>query len=105
MYADLQVAAEAPVVRAAFARCAPLTAADHRPIPFARFWLDGAPGSVTTIENGASPMGRMLLLPRRNRSTGRVYKPSTFPRVKPPDGFRQIYRNPSWRIFAAPGCA
>ena len=105
MYAHLQVAAEAPVVRAAFARCAPLTAADHRPIPFARFWLDGAPGSVTTVESGASPMGRMLLLPRRNRSTGRVYKKSTFPRVKPPDGFRQIYRNPSWRVFAAPGCS
>ncbi len=105
MYADLQVASEAPVVRAAFARCAPLTAADHRPIPYARFWLDGAPGSVTTVENGASPMGRMLLLPRRNKSTGRVYKNNTLPRVKPPAGFRQIYRNPSWRVFAAPGCA
>ena len=104
MYADLQVASEAPVVRAAFARCAPLTAADHRPIPYARFWLDGAPGSVTTVENGASPMGRMLLLPRRNKSTGRVYKNNTLPRVKPPAGFRQIYRNPSWRVFAAPGC-
>ena len=97
--------AEAPVVRAAFERCAPLTAADHRPIPFARFWLGGAPGSVTTVENGASPMGKMLLLPRRNRSTGRVYSKRTFPRVRPPDGFRQIYRNPSWRVFAAPGCA
>jgi hypothetical protein len=105
MYADLQVAAEAPGVRAAFERCAPLTAADHRPIPFARFWLDGDPGSVTTVENGASPMGRMLLLPRRNRSTGRVYKNNTFPRIAPPAGYRQIYRNPSWRVFAAPGCA
>ena len=104
MYNDLQVASEAPIVRAAFARCAPLTAADHRPIPYARFWLDGAPGSVTTVENGASPMGRMLLLPRRNKSTGRVYKNNTLPRVKPPAGFRQIYRNPSWRVFAAPGC-
>jgi hypothetical protein len=104
MYADLQVAAEAPVVRAAFERCAPLTAGDHRPIPFARFWLDGDPGSVTTVENGASPMGRMLLLPRRNRSTGRVYKNNTFPQISPPDGYRQIYRNPSWRVFAAPGC-
>jgi hypothetical protein len=105
MYADLRVAAEAPVVRAAFERCAPLTAADHRPIPFARFWLDGEPGSVTTVENGASPMGRMLLLPRRNRSTRRVYSRSTFPRVEPPAGYRQIYRNPSWRVFAAPACA
>ena len=57
MYADLQVAAEAPVVRAAFERCAPLTAADHRPIPFARFWLDGDPGSVTTVEQRGEPDG------------------------------------------------
>jgi hypothetical protein len=105
MYADLQRVAEAPGVRAAVARCGPLTAADHRPIPFARFWLDGAPGSVRTVEGGASPMGRVLLLPRRTRSTGRVYAKRTFPKVTPPDGYRQIYRNPSWRVFAAPGCA
>jgi hypothetical protein len=105
MYADLKVATEAPVVRAAFDRCAPLTAADHRPIPFARFWLGGGPGSVTTVRGGASPMSRMLLLPRRNRSTSRVYSRSTFPLVAPPAGYRQIYRNPSWRVFTAPGCA
>jgi hypothetical protein len=104
MYADLQRAAEAPVVRAAFARCAPLTAGDHRPIPFARFWLDGAPGSVRTVEGGASTMSRMLLLPRRNRSTSRLYRADAFPQIRPPGGYRQIYRNPSWRIFAAPGC-
>jgi hypothetical protein len=105
MYADLQRAAEAPSVRAAFARCGPLSAGDHRPIPFARFWLNGEPGSVRTVEGGASPMGRMLLLPRRNRSTSRVYSRTAFPMVSPPAGYRQIYRNPSWRIFAAPGCA
>jgi hypothetical protein len=104
LYADLQQVGEAPVVRAAFARCAPLTASDHRAIPGARFWLDGRPGSVTTVEGGASPMGKLLLLPRRNRSTSRIYRAGAFPRVQPPADYRQIYRNPSWRVFAAPGC-
>lgn len=105
LYADLQQVGESPVVRAAFARCAPLTASDHRAIPGARFWLDGMPGSVRTVEGGASPMGRLLLLPRHNRSTSRIYRNNTFPRVRPPAGYRQIYRNPSWRVFAAPGCS
>jgi 4-amino-4-deoxy-L-arabinose transferase-like glycosyltransferase len=105
MYADLQRVGEAKAVRAAFARCAPLTAADHRPIPFIRYWLGGPPGSVRTVEGGASSIGRMLLLPRRNRATHRVYSLKTFPIVKPPDGYTQIYRNASWRVFAAPGCA
>src|SRR4051794_24632534 len=105
MYADLQRVAEAPAVRGAFARCAPLTAADHRPIPFVRYWLDGAPGSVRTVEGGTSPMSKMLLLPRRNKATRRVYSLKTFPIVRPPAGYTQIYRNASWRVYAAPGCA
>jgi hypothetical protein len=105
LYGDLQKVGESPAVRAAFARCAPLTASDHRAIPFLRFWLDGEPGSVGTVESGASPMGKLLLLPRRNRSTSRIYRAGAFPRVQPPDGYRQIFRNPSWRVYAAPGCA
>jgi len=50
-------------------------------------------------------MGKLLLLPRRNRSTSRIYRAGAFPRVQPPDGYTQIFRNPSWRVFAAPGCA
>jgi hypothetical protein len=91
-------------VRAAFARCAPLTAADHRPIPFVRYWLGGAPGSVRTVEGGASGMSRLLLLPRRNRATRRVYSLKTFPIVSAPDGYAQIYRNRSWRVYAAANC-
>jgi hypothetical protein len=105
LYGDLQQVGESPTVRAAFARCAPLTASDHRAIPFVRYWLDGKPGSVGTVESGASPMGKLLLLPRRNRSTSRIYRAGAFPRVQPPDGYKQIFRNPSWRVFAAPGCS
>ena len=73
MYRDLKRVPGAPVVRTAFARCAPLTSGDHRPIPFLRFWLGGEPGSVGTVASNASPMGRMLLVPRRAWTTRRVY--------------------------------
>ena len=99
-------AAEAPVVRAAFAA---LRAADRRRPP-----PDPVPALLARRRTRArsrrsraarARWARLLLLPRRNRSTGRVYKHDTFPQVQPPAGFRQIYRNPSWRVFAAPGCA
>ncbi|MEA2431498.1 MAG: hypothetical protein QOI19_1971, partial [Thermoleophilaceae bacterium] len=38
-YSDLRAAGESPRVRSAFARCAPLSASDHRPIPYIRWWL------------------------------------------------------------------
>jgi hypothetical protein len=104
LYRHLERVGHSTRVRAAFERCAPLTAGDHRPIPFIRYWLGGDPGSVRTVEGGTAPMSRLLLLPRRSRSTRRIYKPATFPKVQPPDGYRQIFRNQSWRVFAAPGC-
>jgi hypothetical protein len=106
MYADLQRAAEAPAVERAFARCAPLSAGDHRPMPFVRFWLDGEPGSVTTVEDGADPLGRMLLLPRRSRTTRGIYndRAGTFPDVQPPAAWELVHRNRSWRVYAEPGC-
>jgi hypothetical protein len=104
MYRHLEKVGQNRRVRAAFERCAPLTAGDHRPIPFIRYRLGGDPGSVRTVEGGAAPMGRMLLLPRRSWSTGRIYRPATFPKVRPPAGYRMIFRNQSWRVFAAPGC-
>ena len=102
MYRHLERVGDNRRVRAAFERCAPLTAADHRPIPFIRYRLGGDPGSVRTVESGAAPMGRMLLLPRRSPSTGRFYK--QLPAVQVPDGYRRIFQNGSWRVFAAPGC-
>jgi hypothetical protein len=105
LYRHLERVGKSPRVHAAFERCAPLSTGDHRPIPFIRFWLGGEPGSVGTVASGASPMGKMLLLPRRGWSTRRIYKRSTFPRVQPPEGYVRIYRNRSWRVYAAPGCA
>jgi hypothetical protein len=104
LYGDLRLAGQAPEVRAAFARCRPLTAADHRPMPFIRWWLGGPPGSVTTLEDGASPLGRMLLIPRRVATTRRIYGEETYPEFTVPAGWRQVYRNRSWRVWAAPAC-
>jgi len=103
LYSDLRDAGEAPAVRAAFKRCPKLSAADHRPIPYLRWWLDGRPGSVGTIEKHASPMGRLLLVPRHTYYAKRFYK-SAFPHVTPPLLYRVLYRNRSWKVFAAPGC-
>jgi hypothetical protein len=105
LYGDLQEAMEAPQVRAAFEACPDLTAGDHRPMPFARFWLDGAPGTVSTVEGGASPMGKLLLMPVKGPTTSRIYPPRIFPKVKTPEDFTTIYANRSWRVSAAPGCS
>lgn len=104
LYRHLQRAAEAPRVRTAFANCAPVSTGDHRPIPFLRFWLGGDPGSVGTVASGASPMGRVLVLPRRGRSTRRIYSRGEFPQVEKPAGMVRIYRNRSWRVYAERGC-
>jgi hypothetical protein len=104
IYRQLERVGHSKRVNAAFERCAPLVTADHRQIPFIRFWLGGGPGSVRTLEGGAAPMGRMLLLPRRGPMTARAYRNRPFPNVQPPAGYRQIFRNGAWRVYAAPGC-
>jgi hypothetical protein len=106
LYSDLRDAGSAPVVRAAFKRCAPLTAGDHRPVPYIRWWLDGDPGSVGTVEKHARPLGGLLLEPRH------TFIPRWFYSVNlklasppPPAGYKQLYENRSWRIYARGGCS
>ncbi len=103
-YSDLRAAARAPAVRTAFAECGRrVSATDHRPIPYLRYWLHGDPGSVGTIEKRASPLADVLVAPRRTRLARRFYR-ENFPRAKPPAGWRTIYENRTWRVSAAPGC-
>ena len=103
-YRSMRAAAESGPVRAAFRSCAPLSASDHRPVPYLRYWLHGDPGSVNTVEKHKAPAGRILLLPRRSRTTRRFYQ-SNFPHVRVPAGYVRIYENRSWRVLARPGCA
>jgi hypothetical protein len=99
-YRDLRSAGKAPAVRAAVDRCGRIAAADHRPVPHLRWWLEGDPGSVGTAETATA---RVLLLPRRTRAMKRFYA-KNFPQATAPAGFERIYRNGSWRVLAAPQC-
>jgi hypothetical protein len=103
LYADLRLLGEAQVVRSAFRACQPLTAGDHRPIPYLRYWLDGKPSSVGTVEKGARSLGRVLVLPRPVPHVKNYYK-QNFPHVRFPASYQPIYANGSWRVLAAPGC-
>ncbi|MEO8687657.1 MAG: hypothetical protein ABI611_05495 [Solirubrobacteraceae bacterium] len=103
-YRDLRAVGQAPAVRAALRRCGPLATADHRPIPHLRWWLDSDPGTVAPVTVPAAVRGsRLLLLPRRTRPMRRFYSVN-FPTAKRPTGSRLLYRNASWRVFAASGC-
>jgi hypothetical protein len=49
-------------------------------------------------------MGRVLVLPRRGRTTRRIYSRGEFPQVEKPANMVRIYRNRSWRVYAERGC-
>jgi hypothetical protein len=102
-YRDLRDVGRAPAVRAAAAACGPVATADHRPIPHLRWWLDGDPGSVTPVTSASARGARILLLPRRTRLMRRFYGP-VFPTVTRRPGSVLVYRNASWRVFAAASC-
>jgi hypothetical protein len=103
LYADLRTLGDSTVVRNAFDACKPLVTGDHRPIPYLRYWLGGRPGSVSTVEQGASSIGPILVLPRKVPWVRRFYK-KNFPHVAPPSGYRRIYANGSWNVYAEPRC-
>jgi hypothetical protein len=103
-YRTLREAAQAPRVKAAFAACAPLSAPDHRPVPYLRYWLHGDPGSVNTVEKGKARTGRVLILPRSSPITKRFYGVN-YPHVSAPAGYVPIYSNRAWRVLATQACA
>ncbi len=103
LYRDLRTAARAPVVRRAFAACQPISTADHRPIPYFRWWIDGPPGSVGTVRLHASPLGQLFLQPRRTFFAKRFYR-KNFPPAHAPSTYTTIYKNRSYRISASPAC-
>jgi len=104
MYTALRETARAPEVRRAVAECGgAISAADHRPLPHLRYWLGTDPGTVGTVANRASPLRDVLLLPRRVPLMRRFYQ-ENFPRLEPPPGYEEIYRNAAWRVLAAPDC-
>jgi MFS family permease len=102
-YGDLRSLAHAAPVRAAFAACPKITTTDHRPIPYLRWWLGGRPGSVGTVEHHASRQAKLFLVPRATQVPHHFYGVA-FPHVPPPAGYRVLYRDRSFRLYAAPEC-
>jgi hypothetical protein len=103
LYGDLRSLADAPRMEAAFARCPTVTATDHRPIPYLRWWLKGNPGSVSTTEKHASPLGPLLVTPRSRPLTHRYYQ-KNFPAFVKPPGYRAVAHTRYWALYAAPRC-
>ncbi|MEA2124996.1 MAG: hypothetical protein QOI80_1778, partial [Solirubrobacteraceae bacterium] len=66
-YRSLRALTRIEPVRKAFAACGPLATTDHRPEPYLRWWLDGDPGSVVTLEGGSARPGRLVVVPRPTR--------------------------------------
>jgi hypothetical protein len=103
LYSDLRDVGESKKVRAAFRRCPQLSTADHRPMPYLRWWLDGDPFSLNTIEPGYGPRRKLLLVPRSTYLPRRFYQ-ENLPDVAKPAGWSTVYENRSYRVYAAPGC-
>jgi hypothetical protein len=103
LYADLRRVGESKAVQAAFRRCPQLSTADHRPMPYLRWWIDGDPHSLNTIEPGYGPRRKLLLVPRDTYFPRRFYQ-EELPRVAKPNGWSTVYSNRSWRLYAAPDC-
>jgi hypothetical protein len=106
LYADLEALGKAPAVRRAFDACGELSTAEHRPIPYVRFWLDGDPGSVGTVRKRASPLSDLLLVPRADSRNVRRFYRDNYPRrtARRPDGWRTLYANRAWKVYASPSC-
>lgn len=102
-YGSLRSLALSAPVQAAFAACPDLTAADHRPVPYLRWWLDGAPGTVRTIEDRSSPPGALFVTPRPSRMQ-RVSYGDELPSAKLPPGYVPLRANRHWRIGTTPEC-
>jgi hypothetical protein len=103
LYGDLRKLGEAPKVRAAFKRCPGISAADHRPIPYLRWWIDGDPFALNSMEPGYGPRRNLLLVPRETYFPKRFYQ-ENLPRLTKPAGWKIVYQNRSWRLYAAPKC-
>jgi hypothetical protein len=102
-YTDLRHALEAPAVRARFDRCGTISVLGHKPVPDVRWWLDGDPGSVRIVEGHVRRVGPLLLRPRPTKEMWTLYR-KVFARVAPPAGYRRLFFNHSWVVYATAGC-
>jgi hypothetical protein len=98
-YHSIRAIADTRGLTDAFDRCPPLATTDHRPLPYLRWWLDGDPGSVVTLEGHHAGAGSLLIVPRHDQRTQAFRWLLGHTRPKPP-GWTRTARNPSWKVYA-----
>jgi hypothetical protein len=103
-YADLKLVGNSPAVRARFKRCGTISTIGHKAMPDLRWWLDGPPRSIDLVEGSKTKVGPLMLEPRPTKQMW-AFDRTHFAKVTPPPGYSRIYRNHSWVVYAAPGCA
>ncbi|MFY9487634.1 MAG: hypothetical protein WAP35_02915 [Solirubrobacterales bacterium] len=100
---DLEVIADDPKFIAFYNHCGRISTNNHRPTPYLRYELDGAPGSVQTRRDPDHPLGEMMLQPRDRTVAQKYY--NEVPDLSPPPGFKTVFVSKSWRLFASPECS
>lgn len=103
LIADIRLVAEDPTVRSRFAACGSFSSIGNRPVPDLRYALDGAPGSIHTVAGPVTAVDPLLLVPRPTKRMFPYYA-NVLSATKAPPGYRQLYANDSWRVYAARAC-
>lgn len=99
---NIRVLAQAPLVDRLAKACGRISTTDHRPVPYLRYWRESEPGSVQSRQDPANPMRDLIMFPASPEIAQRFYdKP---PDLTPPPGFKQVYFNESWRLYASHDC-
>ena len=105
VYADLRETRPQPRPCAPpLERCGPIVTADHRPVPYLRWWLDADPGRCAPGGLRGRP-GPPRAAPASHARLVRFFYRENFPRVQPPAGDQRVLRNRSWRAAAGAGAA
>jgi hypothetical protein len=72
-------------------------------VPYLRWWLDGDPGTVGTVEDATSPRGKLFLTPRPSHLQRVSYGGELPPAALPP-GYVRLRGNRHWLVGVAPEC-
>lgn len=102
-YGALRELARSDRLEAAFAACPDLSATDHKPVPYLRWWLEGDPGTVGTTEDASRPRGRIVVQPARSALQRNAYG-EELPDRPPAAPYFPVTETRHWTAHALPEC-
>jgi MFS family permease len=103
-YGSLRNLAQSPAFDRAFAKCPDVVTSDHRPVPYLRWWLEGDPGTVGTLEDRTSPLRGIYVTPKPSLLM-RVSYGNELPKAKLPRGYELLGANRHWKVGTTAACA